>query len=472
MIKFGTDGWRAVIADGYTFENLARVARATAQWLHAEKGERPSVVIGHDTRFMGADFARHAACVLAAEGVHVTIARGFVPTPAISWATKEYRADAGVVITASHNPPAYNGYKLKASFGGPALPPMVAAVEAELNRLGEAPPLHAFEHYVDAGLIETQDVGAAYVAMLEEKIDVAALRAAGLTVAHDAMYGAGQGFLAAVLGADRVVPLRSEFNPGFHGQAPEPIERNLSELPRVVVAEGCAAGIAHDGDADRIGLFDEGGGYVTSHQILALLGKYLYEEHGLRGALVKTFSTSHLLDAMGKAYGLPVETLPIGFKYIAPHLVSGAALVGGEESGGIAVQGHLPERDGLYVGLLILEMMVRRGKPLSALVEELHDEFGPHYYHREDVHTTPEQKASILDRLRGGGLDHIAGHAVHALETLDGFKHRTKAGWLLVRPSGTEPVLRIYAEAPTPEAARRLVHDALGQLGLDVPASA
>jgi phosphomannomutase len=227
-------------------------------------------------------------------------------------------------------------------------------------------------------------------------------------------------------------------------------------------------GLANDGDADRIGMVDENGDFVSSHRILALLVKYLYEERGLTGSIVKTFSTTHLLDKMGEQYGLDVETTPIGFKHIAPKMAEGTVLVGGEESGGIAAAGHIPERDGVYIGLLIVEMMVERGLSLSELVDELLEEFGPHYNYRDDIHIREDQKADVLDRLDNqGGLDTVNGHAVEEVQTLDGFKHVTDSGWLLIRPSGTEPVLRVYSEAESPEAAEALVKDASRQLGLD-----
>lgn len=467
-IKFGTDGWRAIIADGYTFDNLTRVARATARWLYATYGATVSVVIGHDTRFQGRAFAEHVARVLASQGVRVKLADTFVTTPAVSWATLEYGANAGIVITASHNPPQYNGYKLKADFGGPADPAMVAAVEAELANLeDDAPEIQRFDDLCKEGLIDSFDLSVEYLDLLRQRLDIEAIKEADFIIAHDAMFGAGQGVVAALLGEERVIELHSELNPGFQGQAPEPIERNLSELSDLVVREGCAVGLANDGDADRIGMVDEKGRFVTSHEILALLVKYLHEERGLSGAIVKTFSTTHLLDKMAAAYGFPIETLPIGFKYIAPRMIEQDVLVGGEESGGIAVKGHLPERDGIYIGLLIVEMMVKRGMALSALVQELFDTFGPHHTYRVDVHTSEAQKKKILHRLdQEGGLSDIEGHPVTRLDTLDGYKHITDDGWLLVRPSGTEPVLRIYSEAATESEARALVEDACRQLGV------
>lgn len=469
-IAFGTDGWRAVIADDYTFENLARVAQATAAWLHDDYGDTPSVVLGHDTRFLGRPFAERAAQVLAQAGVHVTFADTMVSTPAVSWATQAMDADAGVVITASHNPPEYNGFKIKAHFGGPAPPPMITAVEEAIRPAASLPDtLPPFEDLTAGGRVALNDVRSGYLNALHEALNIDAITAGDFTIAHDAMYGAGQGLVTELLGDDQVHPLRHDLNPGFHGVAPEPIADRLENLSRVVASDpDCAVGLANDGDADRIGMVDENGDFVSSHRLLALLVKYLYEERGLSGSVVKTFSTTHMLDRMAERYGLPLETTPIGFKHIATKMAEGGVLVGGEESGGIAAAGHIPERDGIYIGLLIVEMMVERGKPLSALVDELLEEFGPHYNYRDDIHIREDQKANVLDRLdTQGGLDTVSGHTVTEVQTLDGFKHVTNSGWLLIRPSGTEPVLRVYSEAESPEAAEALVKDASSQLGLN-----
>lgn len=456
-LRFGTDGWRAVIAADYTFANLERVARATGQWVRRREGEAPSAVVGFDTRFLSEAFAEHTARVLASMGIRVRLASGFAPTPAVSWATKEGAHTAGIVITASHNPPAYNGFKLKAPFGGPASPEMVAEVEAELGRLDEGFALRPLAALEAEGLVERFDLRDAYRYVLQDRLDLGAIRRSGLRVGCDPMYGAGQGLATDLLGHRSVVEVHDEHNPGMHGQAPEPIERNLAYLSRLVVEERCQVGLAFDGDADRIGMFDEAGRFVDSHKILALLVKYLHEEKGLSGSIVKTFSTTDMLERMGARYGLPVETTPIGFKYIAPRMLEGDVLVGGEESGGIAVKGHLPERDGVYIGLTIVEMMVRRGRSLSELVEELQREFGPLHYARRDLHTTPERKARFLERLEASPPAAVGGEAVRALETLDGYKFRLEGGWLLFRPSGTEPVLRVYAEAPSQAAADALV---------------
>jgi len=467
-IKFGTDGWRAVIADGYTFANLDRVSQATARWLHDDYGDTPSVVVGHDTRFLSRAFAEYAARVLADAGLDVTLSTSFVSTPAVSWATQDRGADAGVVITASHNPPEYNGFKIKAHFGGPAPPAMITKVENAVRdvepRPDALPPLQAF---LDDGSVSLFDLRSAYLDALRDVLDVDAIVNSGRTVAHDAMFGAGQGLVTDLLGEDVVVPVHHELNPGFHGTAPEPIVDNMGDLSAAIVENGCAAGLANDGDADRIGMVDENGDYVSSHRLLALLVKYLYEERGREGTIVKTFSTTHMLEKMADRYGLPIETTPIGFKYIATKMADGNVIVGGEESGGIAAAGHIPERDGIYIGLLVVEMMVKRDMTLSALVQELLDEFGPHYNYRDDIRTTDAQKQKILSRLDDeGGLTEIDGHPVSELRTLDGYKHVTDNGWLLVRPSGTEPVLRIYSEAESPSAAEALVKDAAKQLGL------
>ncbi len=457
-IRFGTDGWRAIVAQDYTFANLTRVARATASWLRLA-AEQPTVVIGHDARFMGDRFAQHVSETLARDGVDVILAEGITPTPAISWATKAFGTDAGVVITASHNPAHYNGYKLKASFGGPATPAMIGEVERRLSEaMGRAWAKRP-------GQIRTADVRTQYADHLHTKFDMAALRGAGLVVAHDAMYGAGQGLFRTLLGRERVLEMHSEFNPSFGGLAPEPIGRNLGPFMSLVGSSAADIGIANDGDADRIGVVDERGNEVTSHLVMALLVKYMHQVRGLRGSIVRTFAASAMLEKMGAAYGLPVETLPIGFKYVAPRILESDVLLGGEESGGIALKGHICERDGVYAGLMLVEMLMRRGQPLSSLVQELFDEFGPHAYHRADVHT-PKLPA-IVQRLKAeGGLKEVAGSPVQHLDTLDGFKHITAEGWVLVRPSGTEPVLRVYAEAGSEPRARAYVQDVADQLGI------
>lgn len=463
-IAFGTDGWRAIIADGFTIDNLERVALATAAWVKDTYPSNNVVVLGHDARFGGKMFTDHAARVLASQGLQVIVSEGITATPVVSWAVQEIGAAAGVVITASHNPPEYNGYKIKGHFGGSALPSMVKAVEARLEPWRE-------RSYPASGAVSERDFTTEYCAYIRGKIDLDRIRAAGLTIVHDAMHGSGMGMYTALLGADHVVEHRSTVNPSFGGVAPEPIEKNLIDLPKMVVERGASAGIANDGDADRIGMVDERGHFVDSHRILALLVDYLHTDRGESGTIVKTFSTTDMLDKMGAAMGLTVETTAIGFKYIGEKILDGDVLVGGEESGGMAVKGHIPERDGIFIGMLVLEMMAVRGKSLGELVDDLYRRFGPHAYHRVDAHTTVEGKERILGMLRDeGGLREIGGLPVQSMTDLDGYKHRLDNGWLLIRPSGTEPVLRVYAEAPTEAEARALVEHALLQLGVGTAA--
>lgn len=470
-IKFGTDGWRAIIGDTYTFRNVERVAAATAEWLLGRgdggprHGAAPSVVIGYDTRFLGREFAERAAQVIGSRGVRVTLSDNFTTTPAVSWATKTYKADAGVVITASHNPPAYSGYKLKADFGGPSVPEDVAAVEAEI--VPERPQdLTPFESLVDDATVQIVDFTSEYLEALADVLDIEAIRSSGIRIAYDAMFGSGQGALTALLSEDQVLELHHDENPGFHGRAPEPIDRNLSELADLVVAENCDIGMATDGDADRIGLYDEKGQFVDANRTMALLLKYLTQEKGMEGDVVKSFAATDLLDKMGEAYGLNVETTPIGFKYIASRMVEGNVVVGGEESGGIAAAGHIPERDGIYAGLLVVDMMVKSGRKLSELVDELMDEFGPHWSYRRDLHIRQERKESFMRELEENGLSSVAGVSIDRVEDIDGLKFRSDAGpWVMIRPSGTEPVLRVYSEADSFENAKALVDDVAAMVG-------
>lgn len=452
-IKFGTDGWRAIIADDFTLENVAKVAQATGQWLLKTYGDEPRVVIGHDCRFLGRMFQEKTAQVLASMGCHVLMGEGFTSTPAVSLAVRNHQYNLGVVITASHNPPEYSGYKLKADFGGPATPAQIDAVEQELEQLQplEFQPLSSLKA---AGKVAEADLQGAYLTHVREALDIDAIQKSGLKIAYDAMFGAGRGTVSTLLGGG-VIELRHDANPGFHGQAPEPIEKNLRNLAEVIVRDGCDIGLATDGDADRIGLYDERGEFVDSHKILCLLSKYLYEERGLKGDIVKTFSTTTMLDKIGETYGLNVVTTKIGFKYIGEKIVEGDVLVGGEESGGLAVKGHIPERDGVFIGLLVTEMMVKRGKKLSELVAELFEQFGAYYHSRNDLHTA--KKDAVLSLLASGGLKEVMGKPVTASADLDGFKVFTEDGWLMFRGSGTEPLLRIYSEAASPELADALV---------------
>lgn len=458
-IKFGTDGWRAIIADHYTFENVGIVTQAVARWLIDEEITQNGVVIGYDARFLSRKFAEHAASVFAAMEVPVRMSDAIVPTPAVSAAAKHLDA-VGVVITASHNPPEWNGYKIKAPFGGSASPDQIAGIEEKLNHYDPSLQPNAFSGYLHNGMVRELNLLNGYLDLIRDSIDLDTIRSAGIRIAHDPMFGSGSTVLKELLG-ESSMEIHGERNPLFGGIAPEPMEKNLKELSDTILEHECDAGIANDGDADRVGMVDEEGKFVDSHRILSLLAKYLYEKKGLEGTIVKTFSTTTMLDKQAVSYGLPLEVTPIGFKYIAEKIRTGDVLVGGEESGGIAVKGYLPERDGIYIGLLVAEMMATYGKPLSELVQDLFEEFGMHAYYRNDLHTEERKKRAMIDYCRSKNLTQIAGIGVKDWDFTDGIKHLMEDGsWLLVRPSGTEPVLRIYAEADTREKAVSLVKDA------------
>ena len=455
-IKFGTDGWRAVIAEDYTFENVNKVTQATAKWIKKSGISQNGVVVGYDARFLSREFAEHAASVFAEMELPVRMSTRISATPAISWAAKHYDA-VGIVITASHNPPEYNGFKIKAPYGGSAMPEHIREVEKELKRVSLPIPVRPYQHYLKAGVIRELDFVEGYLNIIRERIDLEAIRESGILIAHDPMFGSGIGLIMELLG-DAVVEIHAERNPLFGGTSPEPIEEKLGELAGTVVKHQCSIGLANDGDADRIGMVNEKGEFVSSHQILSLLVKYLHKIKGIDGTIVKTISTTDMLDKQAAAYGLPIEVTPIGFKYIAEKIVNGNILAGGEESGGLAVTGHLPERDGIYIGLLITEMMVKSGKKLSELVQELFDEFGPHQYYRNDILTEERKKTAMAKYCRNKQLKEISGKKVVEWDMRDGVKHLLENGsWLLVRQSGTEPVLRIYSEAPTREEAKTFV---------------
>jgi phosphomannomutase len=307
------------------------------------------------------------------------------------------------------------------------------------------------------GRIREINLADMYLDVLRSGLDLDAIRSTGVKIAHDAMFGASRGIIRTLLGP-QVLELHGELNPGFNGIPPEPIEKNLAELSKFIRSNRCAVGIANDGDGDRVGMYDEAGHFVDSHLLLSLLLWYLHTQKGLDGSIIKTFSTTQLLDKMAATYGLPVTVTPIGFKYIADKIVDGDVLIGGEESGGIAVKGHIPERDGVYIGLLVVEMMVKTGKSLSELVQMLFDDFGAHFNRRIDMYTTNEKKDRMVSRAKQGDITRVMDYSVTDIETIDGVKlHLSNGSRVLIRPSGTEPVLRIYSESHSPEDAQAIV---------------
>ena len=450
-IKFGTDGWRAIIAEEFTVENVKRVAYATALWLRKHYQE-PSAVVGNDCRFAGKLFADTTACVLASQGIEVYRSDNtFVSTPMVSLGTVKLQADAGIIITASHNPAEYNGYKIKASYGGPATPAMIDEVEAlipdSLNL-----QLKSIEEYSKEGLISFVDLESMYCDEIEANFDMEAIRNCGMNWAYDAMYGAGQNVMRRILPNANF--LHCEHNPGFDGQAPEPIHRNLTELSEVIkLSEGeIASGLATDGDADRIGLYDENGNFVDSHHILLLLIHYLSKVKNLQGEVYTTFSCTNKIQKLCDAYGINNTITKIGFKYICDLMVNSGKpfLTGGEESGGIAIAGHIPERDGIWMGLTIWECMAKTGKSLTELIEEIYNLVGTFAFERYDLHLTEELKHAIIQKCENRAFTQFDSYKVIKTEDVDGFKfHFDENSWVMIRPSGTEPVLRVYSEAPT-----------------------
>jgi phosphomannomutase len=461
QIKFGTDGWRGVIADDFTFANIAKVALATANFYKRHKKIKNGIVIGYDSRFLSREFAEKVAEVMGNRGIKVILSDKISSTPMVSLLTKKLNAAGGVVITASHNPARYNGFKIKGDFGGPAFPETIEKVEKELKKVIKVnvESKKTFAELLEKGIIRKIDFTSVYIEDIKSKINIDLIKSAGIKIAYDAMHGAGQGVM------DQILPLkvsiRGNFNPSFDGSNPEPLPQNTPGLIEAIVKNGCDIGIATDGDADRIGAFDEKGNFVDSHRIFAILLKYFIEEKKMTGEVAKSFSVSQIIDKMCKKYGLVLHETSVGFKYLCRLMVERDILIAAEESGGLAVKGHLPERDGTYIGLLLAEIMATRKKKLSELVTELMEEFGWYYFNRNDAHLTEKEKNRIMAFYKKGPKQ-IAGFPVQRIETKDGFKLFIENGWVLIRASGTEPLIRFYAEAETPEKVETLLNAARG----------
>ena len=379
----------------------------------------------------------------------------------VSMLTKKLNAAGGVVITASHNPAKYNGFKIKGDFGGPAFPETIERVEKELAKVikKHVERKKSFTELVEKGVIKRIDFTSIYIEDIKSKINIDLIKSAGIKIAYDAMHGAGQGVMDQILPVK--ISIRGDFNPSFDGSNPEPLPQHTPGLIEAIVKNGCDIGIATDGDADRIGAFDEKGNFVDSHRIFALLLKYFIEEKKMTGEVAKSFSVSQIIDKMCKKYGLVLHETPVGFKYLCRLMVEGDILIAAEESGGLAVKGHLPERDGTYIGLLLAVIMATRKKKQSELVTEFMEEFGWYYFNRNDAHLTEKEKNRIMAFYKKGPKQ-IAGFPIQRIETKDGFKLFVENGWVLVRASGTEPLIRFYAEAETPEKVETLLKAARG----------
>jgi phosphomannomutase len=458
-IKFGTDGWRGIIADDFTFENVRRVGNALAHYVHEYDKPEQGLVVGYDTRFGSRSFAEAISEVLAQSGIAVFLSDDYTPTPALSYAVVNRNAAGGVMITSSHNPWNWNGVKYKAGYGGSATPAIIQSIESALG----APCIER-----SGGKVTSADFKTHYIAALKEFVDLGAIKNAGFKFAVDVMYGSGRGVLKGIFaeaGIDHL-EIRGELNPLFPGINPEPILPHIKLLQETVVREKCAAGMATDGDADRLGAVAEDGSFVDSHKIFSVILEWLLKRRRWPGEVVRAFNTTRMIDRICAKYGRKMHECGIGFKYICDLMLERDILIGGEESGGIGIRRHLPERDGILNSLLLAAIMAEEGKPLGQLVRDLQQEYGEHHYARTDLHISNETKDDAIRRAKAKPAT-MGSFKVKSVGTLDGVKFYLDAptngngaeAWVLVRASGTEPLLRIYCEASTPELVQQILRE-------------
>ncbi len=456
-IKFGTDGWRAVLAEDYTFENVRACAQGVASYLKENGLASRGLVVAYDTRFASQDFAAATAEVVAANGINVALCDRPCPTPVASYNVLVRNAGGAAVITASHNPPEWNGFKYKPEYAGSASPEIVADLEEHIAEAQHG----GTKSGAGNGTITEFNPLEPYIKHLNQLLDLDEIKKAGLEVVVDSMHGAGAGLTQRLIGGGEttVRELRSEHNPAFPGMVqPEPIRQNLEPLISAVSGSTATVGLATDGDADRLGLTDENGAFLTQLQTLALLALYLLEVRGQRGPLVKSITTTSMLNRLGDIYDVRVFETPVGFKHLGPVMIRENALIGGEESGGYGFRGHIPERDGILSGLYILSMMVKLGKKPSELIELLYETVGPHYYDRVDVKTDPAQHDATIAKLASIEPRLLAGREVSSIDTQDGFRFLLSDGsWSLIRFSGTEPLMRVYCESSSPARVQELL---------------
>ena len=463
-IKFGTDGWRAIIAKEFTVENVARVTEGVCKYLK-NHFDNPSVVIGHDCRFAGDLFAETAAKVFCENGIMVKMSKGYVSTPMVSLGTLKLKSSLGVIVTASHNPSSYSGYKLKGHYGGPLLDEGIKEVESYIPDSSDFNfDASSIEEWKEKGFVEIVDLETLYCNQIERSFDLDAIRKSKMVFAYDAMYGSGQNVIKRLL--PNIKRFRCEHNPHFYGISPEPIMRNLVPFSEYIQAEGdidCA--LVNDGDADRIGMMDGKGNYIDSHHIMLLLINYLYKYKGYKGKIATGFSSTVKIKQLCDYYGLDLDVVHIGFKHICGIMLDEEIIMGGEESGGIAVQGHIPERDGIWNGMVIWEFMVKSGKTIEELIQEVYDLVGTFAFERIDLTLPQELKESIIAKCEAEEYHQFGEYKVERLESLDGYKYvLSDSEWVMIRPSGTEPVLRTYAESSTQEGAFKILkacHDVI-----------
>jgi phosphomannomutase len=469
-IIFGTDGWRARMADDYTYSSVRRCAQGFARYLLETEGDSRPVIVGFDMRFASEHFAAAAAEVLAGNGLRVLLTHEATPTPAISFSVKHHQAAGAVNITASHNPPEDNGFKVRNRFGGAIDPAGLKRIEALIPLDEDRLPRLPIAQAISKGAIQIFDAAPHYIEQLRRMIDLEPLRAAPLTLVVDTMWGNGAGWFPRLLGGGRLrlIEIHNARNPCFPEMSrPEPIPPNVNAGLQATLDQRADGLLITDGDADRLGAGDEHGAFIDQLRVFGLLAYYLLEYLGLRGPIVKTLSTTSMLDKLGQLYGVPVYETGVGFKYVAPKMLEVDALIGGEESGGYAFRGHVPERDGILAGLYLLDMMVRTGLRPSALVQELFGKVGAHYYDRIDSPLPPEERAAREQKVRQAEPKTIGGLKVTGRNDLDGYKLGLEdGGWLLIRFSGTEPIVRVYCEATRQDRVQPILQDGLRILGL------
>ena len=467
-IRFGTDGWRAIIGEDYTFANVARCARGLCDYMKRRGTAERGLIVGYDTRFLSPEFADTVAGVCASQGIRTLLADVPAPTPVLSYSVMHHQAGGAAIITASHNPAIWNGFKFKPEYAGSATQEITDELEEAIAQVGSVDTAHIAAGR-DSSLVDELEPAGPYFDHVSRLVDLDAIRSAGFHVMVDAMYGAGAGYFARLLngGNTTVEELHGNRNPAFPGMAqPEPIAQNLVELLERVPAAGASVGIALDGDADRVGIIDETGRFVTTLDTFSLLALYLLETKGWRGSLIKGVTASQALNKMGSIYGVDVHEVRVGFKHMGPRMDELNALMAGEESGGFAFRGHVPERDGILSGLFVLEYMAKTGRTVSQLLHHLFERVGPHFYHRRDIVFDAADRARINQRVNDPGLERLGAYPVLASDSIDGRRLHFEDGWLGVRFSGTEPLLRIYAEASTPDRVTSLLDAAVEHLGV------
>lgn len=458
-IRFGTDGWRALIAGDFTYANVARCAKGLCDYLKARGTAERGLIVGYDTRFLSPEFADTVAGVCSSQGIRTMLAIEPAPTPVLSYSVLHQGAAGAAIITASHNPASWNGFKFKPEYAGSATQEITDELEAAIAQVPAVDPTE-ISAGLASGMVERFEPSGAYFDHISKLVDLDTIREARLRVVVDAMYGAGAGYLPHLLagGATTVDELHGYRNPAFPGMAqPEPIAPNLSELMPLVATTDASVGIALDGDADRVGIIDETGRFVTTLDTFSLLALYLLEEKGWRGSVIKGVTASSALNKMGGMYGVDVHEVQVGFKHMGPRMDELGAMMAGEESGGFAFRGHVPERDGILSGLYVLEYMAKSGKTVSELLAGLFSKVGPHFYHRRDIEFEADDRERIWQLANNPDLESLGEFPITASDSIDGRRLRFSDGWLAVRFSGTEPLLRIYAEADSPELVSSLL---------------